>query len=67
MHHMALQKALCSVIPQQCAREISCVMLAYEQTGTERKTAVATQQSIDGGCASGRDRVWGQWWGSYAR
>jgi hypothetical protein len=59
MHYMALQKALCSVVSQQCAREVSRIVLAYEQTGTKRKTTVATKQSIDGGRASGYDEVWG--------
>jgi hypothetical protein len=57
MNYMALQKALCSVISQQCAREVSRVVLAYKQTGSERKTAVATKQAVDGGRAGGCDRV----------
>ena len=55
VHHMALQDSFGGIVTQQSTGEIRRVVLAYEQTGTERKTTVAAEESIDRGCASGSD------------
>ena len=46
VHHMALQDAFGGVVTQQRSGEVGRVVLAYEQTRAERKTAVAAEESI---------------------